>query len=106
MLYNASSADNPISEPRSETLFASCKRIRLARDPPMSESQRSAAPWWAPGGPSAEAEECSFCLGLYAYELQVRCADCDRPMCPVCAVSVRRREVRICFDCEEGEAGG
>jgi len=72
----------------------------------MSESQRSAAPWWAPGESAAEAEECSVCLGLYTYELEVRCVDCDRPMCPVCAVSVRRTEVHVCFDCDGEEGAG
>ena len=72
----------------------------------MSEPQSSAAPWWAPGGSSAEAEECSVCLGLYAYEVEVRCVDCDRPMCPVCAVTLRRSEVHVCVDCGSEEEAG
>jgi hypothetical protein len=72
----------------------------------MSESQSSGAPWWAPDAFHSEAEECSFCFGVYAYELEVRCVDCDRPMCPVCAVSVRRTEVHVCLDCDCEEEGG
>ena len=72
----------------------------------MSMSQSSPAPWWAPRGSGAEAERCSFCLGVYAYELEVRCVDCDRPMCPVCAVEVRRTEVQVCLDCGAEEPAG
>jgi hypothetical protein len=72
----------------------------------MSASQRSAAPWWAPGGAGAEAEACPCCFGFYAYEIEVRCADCDKPMCPLCAVSGRRIEVHVCVECGAEETAG
>jgi hypothetical protein len=55
-------------------------------------------PWWAEGG----SERCPFCLQSYAYEVEVRCADCDRPSCPHCAVVERHTAVvRRCPDCPE-----
>lgn len=53
-------------------------------------------PWWAGGG----TERCPVCLQLYAYEVEVRCAGCDAPLCPQCAVEVRASLVtRHCPDC-------
>lgn len=43
--------------------------------------------WWLAGG----SEVCDFCLQRYAWEVEVRCVACDRPVCPVCVVTVRER---------------
>jgi hypothetical protein len=72
----------------------------------MSRSQRESVPWWAPGDGSPESETCPYCLGVYVYELEVRCVDCDRPMCPVCAVVEQRTAVHLCVECGCDEAAG
>jgi hypothetical protein len=56
--------------------------------------------WWHESGP----ESCGFCLTAYHIELAYYCADCDRPVCPACAVAVRDRRVVLCPECaEKGE---
>ena len=45
-------------------------------------------------------EQCPACLQLYVYELEVRCARCDEPACPFCAIEAR---VWICHSCVEEE---
>lgn len=57
--------------------------------------------WWLEEG----SEECPFCLQSYHYEVEVRCVDCDRPMCPQCTVRVRVRHEVHCPDCEPAEGG-
>lgn len=42
---------------------------------------------------------CGFCLQSYAYELEVFCLHCDRPMCPICVVKRTFRGQRICPEC-------
>lgn len=65
----------------------------------VRHNQRRRA-WWHDTGP----ESCGFCLVSYHKELAYYCADCDRPMCPACAVAVRERHVVLCPECaEEGE---
>ena len=60
------------------------------------ETHEPDLPWWAAGG----TERCPACLHLYAYEVQVRCVDCDGPLCPLCAVEVRVEVVsRRCPEC-------
>ena len=49
---------------------------------PMATRER----WWIEGG----EDECPQCGAPYAYEAEVRCIDCDSPMCPVCVVWMRR----------------
>ena len=56
-------------------------------------------PWWLEGG----GERCPVCLTAYAYEVEVRCAACDRPSCPLCAVRVHTHAETVCFDCAEAE---
>jgi hypothetical protein len=57
--------------------------------------------WWLGGG-----ESCGFCLLDYSYEVEFRCDDCDRPVCPECVVVVSERAVIICPECRaEGEGG-
>lgn len=58
-------------------------------------------PWWLAGG----EEECPRCMASYAYEVEVRCVECDGPMCPVCAVWSRERLEVFCPECREGEQG-
>lgn len=51
--------------------------------------------WWlAPGG-----EECQFCLATVHSELLYHCPDCDRPVCPLCAVSGAGRRSIKCPEC-------
>jgi hypothetical protein len=46
-----------------------------------------------------EQEQCPDCLQLYAYELEIRCFDCDSPLCPFC---VFRIDVDwFCLGCKE-----
>ncbi len=53
--------------------------------------------WWLEG-----SEICPFCDHRYVWEMEVRCVDCDRPVCPVCLVRIRLNEFR-CPDC--GDSG-
>jgi hypothetical protein len=50
-------------------------------------------PWWLASG----EEECAHCGQLYACEVEVRCVECDGPMCPHC--SVRSASLHYCPDC-------
>lgn len=53
-----------------------------------------ALPWWLGEG----EEECPHCGQFYAVEVEVRCVDCDGPMCPHC--KVRHTEVHyVCPAC-------
>jgi len=54
-------------------------------------------PWWLEG-----EEECPHCHQPYAYELEIRCPECDEPSCPHC---VRQHVVRgiVCLVCIDGE---
>lgn len=61
----------------------------------MSLRRAQSTPWWAGGSP----EVCSFCLGLYAYELEVRCTGCDRAVCPLCTVAVHSSRAVLCPEC-------
>lgn len=59
--------------------------------------KRSAAtqrPWWLGGGAT-----CGFCLQSYVLELEIRCVDCDRPMCPWCAATITERIELVCDEC-------
>jgi hypothetical protein len=53
--------------------------------------------WWLEPGP----EVCEFCLAAYHIELAYYCIDCDRPVCPICAVAVRDRHAVLCPECSE-----
>lgn len=65
-----------------------------------------------PGMPARESilpmqdanEQCSSCLQLYAYELQVWCIHCDGAACPFCAVRVASEW--ICVGCKEDSDAG
>ncbi|HXT20294.1 MAG TPA: hypothetical protein VN923_06065 [Thermoanaerobaculia bacterium] len=50
---------------------------------------------------------CPHCLQLYHYELEVRCADCDGPLCPSCAARLSIEVVELhCPDCGDAERAG
>ncbi len=55
--------------------------------------------WWLEPGP----DMCEHCLRAYYVEVGYVCAACDRPVCPVCAVTVRERGVVLCPSCAEEE---
>jgi hypothetical protein len=64
------------------------------------QEQQTDLPWWLSGG----TERCPMCLQLHAYEVQVRCTDCDVPLCPMCAVEVTLDVVvRRCPECRDGQ---
>lgn len=44
------------------------------------KTAQKAVPWYLSGGD----EECPHCGQWYAFELEVRCRDCDSPSCPHC----------------------
>ena len=49
--------------------------------------------WWQGRG----TETCAHCSASYHYEMEYRCADCDRGVCAVCAVT--ERETVYCPEC-------
>ncbi|MGH7481352.1 MAG: hypothetical protein ACRELV_04305 [Longimicrobiales bacterium] len=49
-------------------------------------------------------EVCAACEQRYLYELEYRCVECDAPLCPICAVSVRARRTVRCVDCHDAAA--
>lgn len=48
------------------------------------------------------AELCRHCLQAYAFELEVACAACDGPVCPLCVVQIGFEAVRLCPECPPG----
>ncbi len=95
----------PLSAPRPARGQRSCTLAPLP-DPftpthadAMAEPAREDRPWWLRG-----EERCDFCLERYAYEMEVRCVGCDRPVCPVCAVRVQVRRETFCPECAPGAA--
>ncbi len=62
----------------------------------------SATRWWIGG-----RQECTFCGGRYAYQMEIRCVDCDRPICPVCAVWVyTESRSHYCPECSPAGGSG
>ena len=61
----------------------------------MSRQPQLPGPWWSDPGPV----QCQFCLQAYRSECGYHCGDCDRPLCPVCVVTVRGRREVICPAC-------
>jgi hypothetical protein len=49
--------------------------------------------WWEEAGP----DYCEFCQHAFRVEVGFHCADCDRPICPVCVIRVR--EWAACPEC-------
>jgi hypothetical protein len=67
-----------------------------------AESSRRDHGWWQATG----SETCSVCAARFDLEVEVRCAACDAPLCPVCAVVVSGTAERACAGCTEtGEEG-
>lgn len=48
--------------------------------------------WWL-----IAEEECPHCEQGYAYEMEVRCAECDEAICPLCAARENHR--MVCPQC-------
>jgi hypothetical protein len=64
------------------------------------QAKRS-VPWWLAGD-----EQCPHCQQLYAYELEIRCVECDEPGCPHCMQQQLERGI-VCVVCSAGcEAAG
>lgn len=59
------------------------------------------AGWWNRTG----SEECTVCAARFDYEVEERCADCDAPVCPLCAVEVEVRTTVVCVPCEAARKG-
>ena len=53
--------------------------------------------WWSEPGP----ESCGFCHHAFHVEIGYHCVECDRPVCPLCVVTVRERHVVVCPECEQ-----
>jgi len=58
-------------------------------------SSGSNLPWWLDEG----EEECPHCSQSYAYSVELRCSNCDAPICPMCVV--RAGTNLVCPDCQE-----
>jgi hypothetical protein len=69
---------------------------------PQGKADGADRGWWqATGG-----ETCSVCAARFDLAVEVRCAECDAPLCPVCAVVVTGSAERVCAGCTEtGEEG-
>lgn len=67
----------------------------------MAQPTRDDRPWWLGG-----EERCDFCLERYVYEMEVRCLHCDRPVCPMCVVTITERRERVCAECGPATADG
>ena len=61
-------------------------------------SQRYSTEWWSLPGP----DYCEFCQHGFHVEIGYYCTGCDRPICPLCIVTVR--ETIHCSECSaEGD---
>lgn len=49
---------------------------------------------------------CVFCLQAYVVHLEVYCAECDRPVCPLCATRRAGLAARLCPECAGGAEPG
>jgi hypothetical protein len=59
--------------------------------------KRAMIPWWLQG-----EEQCPHCHQFYAYEIEVRCHECDGPSCPHCVSHVEAGIV--CVACSDSGA--
>jgi hypothetical protein len=57
--------------------------------------------WWLDQGD----EQCPHCGQLYFAEAEIRCADCDGPMCSLCKVRQTEGHI-VCPDCVRQGAHG
>ena len=62
----------------------------MARDPSPGPA------WWDEAGPDV----CEFCQHAFHVEVGFYCADCDRPVCPVCVITLSSRAA--CPECDCG----
>jgi hypothetical protein len=70
----------------------------MARNAKLTAATKSAAAsWWLEEG----EHDCPHCEQSYSYEVEVRCFECDAPICPMCIVRVD--EHLFCPDCQERE---
>jgi hypothetical protein len=61
----------------------------------IGRAKTAGAPWWLAQG----EEDCPHCEHTYSYHAEVRCFECDAPICPMCIV--RLSEQFFCPDCRE-----
>ena len=61
----------------------------------MKGSSQESLPWWLEAG----VEECEFCLAAVHYEVLYHCAECDRPVCPNCTVTIFESRTVLCSEC-------
>src|SRR4051812_44178690 len=59
-----------------------------------STGKAGANPWWLDVG----EEDCPHCDHTYSYEAELRCFECDAPICPMCVVRVQ--EKIVCPNCQ------
>ena len=58
--------------------------------------------WWL----SDSTETCPACSQAYAYHTEIRCLDCDGPLCPICVQVTTTMEFSCsdCFECADSDA--
>ena len=79
---------------RSAATVCSCETgivTRRAKTTPSPDA--NAIPWWLDLG----EEDCPHCEQPYSYHAEVRCLECDAPICPMCVVHIH--EHAVCPDC-------
>lgn len=54
--------------------------------------------WWLKRG----EETCPACLQAYHWDEELRCGDCDEPLCPRCAIRIRVEGIVRCPRCQAG----
>jgi hypothetical protein len=57
------------------------------------------APWWL-----VESDACPFCVQENALNLENRCYECDRPVCPFCVTIVQETKLVRCPVCGQQES--
>jgi hypothetical protein len=67
----------------------------MARQVKSGQTKGGGSRWWIDHG----EEDCPHCEQTYSYSAEVRCFDCDAPICPMCIVRVGAH--RFCPECGE-----
>lgn len=67
----------------------------------MNARRRSpeAPAWWNAPGP----DYCAFCQHFFQVEVGYHCVECDRPVCPLCIVTLREQHAVVCPECKPRE---
>ena len=67
----------------------------------MSKPRRM-QPWWL----TDTTETCPACSQAYAYHTEIRCVDCDGPLCPICVQVTTTLELFCpgCFGTRDSES--